>query len=96
MFRRSGHGRLVLPPPDIACHPWPTLRTFRRPSQILKTPVVPEEETTMYDIFTAILLAGHLSRRHFEQGRKPEVPCETESPWARIFAWHRRGANTRT
>lgn len=49
----------------------------------------------MYDIFTAILLADHLSRRHFEQGRKPEAPCETESPWARIFAWHRRGSNAR-
>ena len=67
----------------------------RRPIQIQKTPVVPEEETTMYDIFTAILLADHLSRRHFENWRKPETPCETESPWARVFAWQRRGANPR-
>ena len=49
----------------------------------------------MYDIFTAILLADHLSRRHFENWRKPETPCETESPWARVFAWQRRGANPR-
>jgi hypothetical protein len=54
------------------------------------------EETTMYDIFTAILLADHLSRRHFEQMRRPEPQLETESPWARVFAWHRRKTDRRT
>jgi hypothetical protein len=44
----------------------------------------------MYDIFTAILLADHLSRRHFQERRRPEAHPETESPWARVFAWHRR------
>jgi len=44
----------------------------------------------MYDIFTVILLAGPLSRREFRDGRRrPEIPIEPESPWARIFAWHR-------
>lgn len=44
----------------------------------------------MHDIFTAILLADHLSRSHFRDMRRPQPPCETDSPWARVFAWHRR------
>lgn len=46
----------------------------------------------MYDIFTAVLLADHLSRRHFDTWRRPERQLlpETKSPWARIFAWHRQ------
>ena len=44
----------------------------------------------MYDIFTTILLADHLSRRRFAEGRRREPQREIESPWARVFAWHRR------
>lgn len=44
----------------------------------------------MFDIFTAILLADHLSHREFNSGRgRRPLPPETESPWARVFAWHR-------
>ena len=49
----------------------------------------------MYDIFTAILLADNLSRRHFEQLRRTEPQPERESPWARVMAWHRHRTDMR-
>lgn len=45
----------------------------------------------MYDIFTAILLADHLSRRYHPEKRGLDLQPETDSPWGRVFAWHRRG-----
>jgi hypothetical protein len=43
----------------------------------------------MYDIFTTLLLVDHFSRRHHPAAR-PKTYEEPESPWSRVFAWHRR------
>lgn len=43
----------------------------------------------MYDIFATILLADHFARRHRSTERPAPLP-EPESPWSRVFAWHRR------
>jgi len=48
-----------------------------------------EKEKIMYDIFATILLADHFSRRYRPVERQPVRP-EPESPWSRVFAWHRR------
>jgi len=44
----------------------------------------------MYDILAAALLADHFTRRHHPAGRSDYDRPEPESPWSRVFAWHRR------
>jgi hypothetical protein len=44
----------------------------------------------MYDIFTAILLADQLSRSYHPEKRRLDLQPEPDSPWSRVFAWHRR------
>lgn len=46
----------------------------------------------MYDIFATILLADHFSRRH-RPVERPAARPEPESPWSRVFAWHRRNTS---
>jgi hypothetical protein len=47
----------------------------------------------MYDMFTALLLVDHFSGRTRPADRKTGQVQDLESPWSRVFAWHRR--NTR-
>jgi hypothetical protein len=49
----------------------------------------------MHDIFTAILLVNHLSRRHVPEKAVQDCQPESGSAWARVFAWHRRGTSAR-
>ena len=48
----------------------------------------------MYDLLAAAMLADHVSRRHHPAGRVEKERFEPESPWRRIFAWHRRNRRT--
>lgn len=44
----------------------------------------------MYDVLAAALLADHLNLSRQRRKRVPDAPADTETPWARVFAWHRR------
>ena len=44
----------------------------------------------MHDMLTTILLLDHFSRRHRRVERETYTRPEPDSPWSRIFAWHRR------
>jgi hypothetical protein len=67
---------------------WPALG--RKPLPETDPDAINVRGTTMYDIFTAILLADQLSRRYYPEKRRLDLQPEPDSPWSRVFAWHRR------
>ncbi|UVC09986.1 hypothetical protein IHQ71_05080 [Rhizobium sp. TH2] len=50
------------------------------------------KEAFMQDMLAALLLVDHFSGRYRPVDRPPARP-EPESPWTRIFAWHRRNTS---
>lgn len=50
----------------------------------------------MYDTLAAAMLADHLNHNRRRRKAEPmaDAPAEPESPWARVFAWHRRKVTT--
>jgi hypothetical protein len=46
----------------------------------------------MQDMLAALLLVDHFSGR-YRPVERPTTRPEPESPWTRIFAWHRRNTS---